>query len=98
VRFVSRALAFTTRASPPHARLAYGLVALLAAKVASFSVAAQVYSDLFVLLIMGWSLGFLLAMPGLAARAQAQRQAAANLAPGPQKAIAPHRGPPAWAR
>jgi len=97
-RYLFRVLTVTTRTSLPHARVAYGLLALLLAKLASFSVAAQVYSDLFVLLIMGWSLGFLLAMPGLAARAQAQRQAAANLAPGPQKAIAPHRGPPAWAR
>ena len=93
VRFVSRALAFTTRASPPHARLAYGLVALLAAKVASFSVAAQAYSDLFVLLIMGWTVGFILAMPVLAARAQAAAQA-----PGPHPAPPLRRGQPAWAK
>lgn len=70
-RYVRRGLAFATRASLPHARLAYGLVALLAAKVASFSVASQAYSDLFVLLIMGWTMGFVLALPVLAARAQA---------------------------
>lgn len=68
VRYGYRVLTFTTRTSLPHARVAYGLTALLLAKVASFSVAAPVYSDLFVLLIVGWSMGFFLAMPGLAAR------------------------------
>jgi hypothetical protein len=68
-------------------------VALLAAKVASFSVAAQAYSDLFVLLIMGWTVGFILAMPVLAARAQAAAQA-----PRPQPAPPLRRGQPAWAK
>ena len=39
-RYVRQALAYTARTSMPHARFAYGLVALLVAKVASFSVAA----------------------------------------------------------
>ena len=77
-RYVRRVLTVTTRSSLPHARLAYGLVALLVAKVASFSVAAPVYSDLFVLLIMGWLVGFVLAMPVLAARAQAATLARAQ--------------------
>jgi hypothetical protein len=61
-------LAIAARLSPQHARVAYGLVAFLVANVATFSVATQAYSDLFVLLILGWCLGFLLAMPVLAAR------------------------------
>jgi len=67
-RYLRRILVFTTLTSRPHARMAYGLVALLVAKAASFSVAAQAYSDLFILLIVGWTLGFILAMPVLAAR------------------------------
>jgi hypothetical protein len=61
-------LAIAAKLSPQHARVAYGLVAFLVANVATFSVATQAYSDLFVLLILGWCLGFLLAMPVLAAR------------------------------
>lgn len=71
MRHLKWALAYTVKTSLPHARVAFGLVALLAAKAASFSVAAQVYSDLFVLLTLGWITGFALAMPTLATRSQA---------------------------
>jgi hypothetical protein len=54
------------RLSPQHARMAFGLLSFLIANAATFSVATQAYSDLFVLLILGWCLGFLLAMPHLA--------------------------------
>ncbi len=37
--------------------LSYGLVAFLVANMATFVVASQVYGDLFVLLMLGWSLG-----------------------------------------
>jgi hypothetical protein len=53
--------------SPKHARLAFGLLAFLVANAAAFSVATQAYSDLFVLLILGWCIGFLFAVPVLAA-------------------------------
>ena len=75
-RYLRRVLAFTARTSEPHARMAFGLVALLMAKAASFSVATQAYSDLFVLLLLGWVAGFVLAMPVLAARSAAARAAA----------------------
>ena len=88
MRYLRRVLAFTVRTSLPHARMAFGLVALLVAKVASFSVATQAYSDLFVLLIMGWAVGFVLAMPVLATRAQAQ---AAARQPGPTASAAGKR-------
>ena len=55
-----------SRASRPHATLAFGLAALLVANVASFAIATQVYGDVFVLLILGWSIGFLLALPAVA--------------------------------
>jgi hypothetical protein len=57
----------TAKRSPEHARVAFGLLAFLIANIATFSVATQAYSDLFVLLILGCCLGFLLAMPVLAA-------------------------------
>lgn len=54
------------RLSPQHSRMAFGFLSFLIANAATFSVATQAYSDLFVLLILGWCLGFLLAMPYLA--------------------------------
>ena len=80
-RHVKQGLLFTARVAPTQARLAYGLVALLLAKLSSFSVATQVYSDLFVLLLMGWCVGFVLALPVLAARGQAPTQ---SLRPAPR--------------
>jgi hypothetical protein len=46
--------------------LAYGLVAYLIANAAVFSVATQAFGDLFVLLMLGWATGFLLALPRIA--------------------------------
>ncbi|GAB4203264.1 MAG: hypothetical protein Fur0019_02320 [Tibeticola sp.] len=74
-RYVHAALAVTVQLSRPHARVAFALVALLAAKVASFSVAAQAYSDVFILLLLGSFTGFVLAMPVLARKTQAARAA-----------------------
>lgn len=75
-RYLRQALATTVQLSQPHARVAFGLVALLAAKLASFSVAAQAYSDVFILLLLGSFTGFMLAMPVLARKAQAAQQVA----------------------
>ena len=75
-RYVRAALAVTVQLSRPHARVAFALVALLAAKVASFSVAAQAYSDIFILLLLGSFTGFVLAMPAMARKALAAREAA----------------------
>jgi hypothetical protein len=69
-------LASVARTSPQHARLAYGMVSFLVANAATFSVATQAYSDLFILLILGWCLGFLLAMPVLAAQGDATKKRA----------------------
>ena len=66
-RYVWRLLTALSHASPAHARLAYGLVAYLIANAAAFSVAAPAYGDLFVLLMLGWATGFLLALPKIAA-------------------------------
>jgi hypothetical protein len=56
------------RLSPELNALRYGLLAFLGAKSVGFIVAAQIYGDLFVLLLLGWTLGFVLAIPRLEAR------------------------------
>jgi hypothetical protein len=66
-RYLWRLLTSLSRASPAHARLAYGLVAYLLANGAAFTVATQAFGDLFVLLMLGWATGFLLALPKIAA-------------------------------
>ncbi len=71
-RHLNQQLRPLVKTSPQHARMAFGLVSFLVANAATFSVATQAYSDLFVLLIIGWCLGFLLAMPTLAAKSQAE--------------------------
>ena len=75
-RYIWRVLAYLAVISPGHARFGYGLVAFLAANGAAFSVATQAFGDLFVLLTLGWTLGFLLALPVLAKRAIAPTCAA----------------------
>lgn len=66
-RHVWRLLNGLSRTSRLHANFAFGLVAFLAANLASFTVATQAFGDLFILLTLGWSVGFLLAMPVMAA-------------------------------
>jgi hypothetical protein len=51
--------------SPKLARLSFGLFSFLLANAAAFSVSTQAYGDFFILLIMSWTLGFLLAVPVL---------------------------------
>lgn len=91
-RYVRKLLAAVTRLSHQHARIAYGLVAFLIANTASFSVATQAFGDIYVLMMMGWAVGFLLAMPVLAAREAemkqqraAQREAMSGLHPALQR-------------
>jgi hypothetical protein len=51
-------------------RLRYGLLAFLGANAVNFIVASQVYGDLFVLLLVGLGVGFVLAIPRLAPTGQ----------------------------
>ena len=73
------------RGSRAHATMAFGFVSLLVANVAGFSVATQVYGDVFVLLMLGWSVGFVLALPAVAyqetLRAAAPRAVAVGIIP-----------------
>jgi hypothetical protein len=71
-------LAPLSRTSPKHANLAFGLIAFMLANVAAFSVATQAYADIFILLSLGWALGFLLAMPVLARTQQERKQRATS--------------------
>lgn len=64
-RYTWRLLAFLTHNAPAYANLAYGLVAYILANVASFAVATQAYGDIFILLTLGLSFGFLLVLPVL---------------------------------
>jgi hypothetical protein len=83
------------KGSPQHARMAFGFLSFLIANAATFSVATQAYSDLFVLLILGWCLGFLLAMPLLAEQALAKAaQQAGRRWNG--RAATPHPGAAPW--
>jgi len=73
MRYGWRVLVYVSRRSRTVARLAYGLAAFLIANLAVFSVATQLFGDLFVLLMLGMAAGFLLATPELAEREKAQR-------------------------
>jgi hypothetical protein len=92
-RHLRRQLVITASLSAQHVRMAYGLTAFLVANAATFSVATQAYSDLFVLLIIGWATGFLLAMPALASADMQRRsvKAARQRTPGPAGLVPAHR-------
>lgn len=64
-RYIWRLLAYLAKDAPAYANLGYGLVAFLFANAAAFSVATQAYGDVFILLTLGFSMGFLLALPTL---------------------------------
>jgi hypothetical protein len=73
-RHLHQQFVFTQQISAQHARMAYGFVSFLFANAATFTIATQAYSDLFILLILGWCMGFVLAMPVLAARGDGLRR------------------------
>lgn len=91
-RHLNASMRMLSRQSDLHANFAFGLAAFLAANAASFLVATQAYGDIFVLLSIGWALGFLLAMPVVAQRA-IQNAAAAM-----QGANRPTAAQGGWAR
>jgi hypothetical protein len=71
-----RIMRAASQISPRIAQLSYGLFSFLLANMAAFSVATQAYGDLFVLLILSWTLGFLFAVPVLLEREARLRQPA----------------------
>jgi hypothetical protein len=72
-RYLWRILWLISRQSTQLSRTAYGLMSFLVANVATFTVATQVYSDIFVLLVIGTTLAGLMAMPALTERLLHQR-------------------------
>ena len=81
-------LKLVSRQSVPHSRMAFGLASFLVANVAAFSIATQVFGDIFVLLLIGAALGGLLAMPLLAERALQRR--VLSLTPNPNNVLVAH--------
>jgi hypothetical protein len=75
-----RIMKAATEVSPQIARLSYGLVSFIVANAAAFSVATQAFGDVFILLILGWVVGFLFAIPVLV---QEKTGTAEHLAAGP---------------
>jgi hypothetical protein len=67
-KYIWRVLGVLAKLSPAHSNLACGIVAFIIANVATFIVATQAYADIFILLTLGWSFGFLVALPVLAER------------------------------
>ena len=68
LRHVWHILRFAARRSTPIFRLSAGLVAFLVANGTIFIVNTQIFSDFFVLIVFGLTVGYLLAMPVLAER------------------------------
>ena len=68
LRHLWRTMRAASRHSARLGRLTVGLFSVLAANVAGFAVATQAYGDLFILLILSWAMGFLLAVPMLIQR------------------------------
>jgi hypothetical protein len=74
VRHLWQIMRAASRHSLRIARLSFGLFSFLAANLAAFSVATQAYGDFFILLILSWTLAFLLAVPVLVEREVRARQ------------------------
>jgi len=75
-RHIWRIMRAASRHSLRMARLSFGLFSFLVANLATFSVATQAFSDFFILLILSWTLAFLLAVPMLIEREMRARQLA----------------------
>jgi hypothetical protein len=86
-------LKIVNRQSAFLSRLTLGLMSFVIANVATFTVATQAFGDLFILLLLGTSLGALLAMPVLGERALQRR--ILSLRPDYSRTLLPH---PASAR
>jgi len=85
--YLWRIMRDASRASPRIARLSIGLFSFLVANMAAFSVATQAYGDIFILLILSWTLGFLLAVPLLLEREVRARQS--TIFEQPARALSP---------
>jgi hypothetical protein len=76
LRHLWRIIRAASRHSRRIGRLSFGLFSFLVANMAAFSVATQAFGDFFILLILSWTLAFLLAVPVLVEREVRARQLA----------------------
>jgi hypothetical protein len=76
-RYLWQIMRVASRHSRRVARLSFGLFSFLMANVAGFSVATQAYGDLFILLILSWTVAFLFTVPILVEREVRARRLAA---------------------
>jgi hypothetical protein len=81
--YIWRSVRLVARTSKALTPLMCSLLSFLIANVASFTVATQAFGDLFILLTLGITLGFLLALPVLAARTAPGANQATARAPQP---------------
>jgi hypothetical protein len=76
VRHLWQIMRIASRYSLKMGRLSFGLCSFIVANIAAFSVATQAFGDFFILLILSWTLAFLLAVPVLIEREVRARQVA----------------------
>jgi len=65
VRYLWKTMVDIRKDNPIRSRLVYGMVSFLIANAIIFVTAHQVFGDPFVLLILGWVLGFVFALPSM---------------------------------
>ena len=63
LRYLFRVMMHVQNLAPDRGNLVYGIIAFLIANSVVFITASQIYGDVFVLLILGWFVGFILAVP-----------------------------------
>jgi hypothetical protein len=80
---IQRNFSLLNRLDPESAFVLLGLVSFALANLVFFFSAAQVYSDPFILILLGLSFGSYLAVPTLIARQQASREPALLMRPSP---------------
>lgn len=80
---IQRNFSLLNRLDPESAFVLLGLVSFALANLVFFFSAAQVYSDPFILILLGLSFGSYLAVPTLIARQQASREPALLVRPSP---------------
>ena len=65
--YLYRVMLYTRQLPADQGNLAYGIMAFLMVNFVVFVTASQIFGDVFVLLILGWLVGFILAVPRMAA-------------------------------
>ncbi len=61
--YMYKVMVYARQLPPERGNLVYGIMAFLIANSVVFITASQIYGDVFVLLVLGWLVGFILAVP-----------------------------------